>query len=226
MPGRPRSMTSSRGFHAPHTVRAYLRIKARSTRPILRTTMLHRIVLRSSTLALPQRRTVRTSSFLYDASVKHTADSYTKDDVDPTPPSDSSVYRVDASSENVQKPHEAPSGQWSRAGIKTSEYQSMSKTEPYTVPGSELRYGGKEALSKDKGPETSKSDEGPDGKASGGRIPEKTRWTWDPSTFFSTWDSCWKLITLGRMNTYVLWTVILTNCNIFCLRSQSMAPIL
>ncbi|KAH0588270.1 hypothetical protein J132_02604 [Termitomyces sp. J132] len=135
--------------------------------------MLSRNILLRSTLIFPLRRTLYTSPSLSNAAAKHTADSYTKDDVDPTPPSDSTVYRVDASSENVQKPHEAPSGPWSRAGAKTSEYQSMSKTEPYTVPGQELRYGGKETLSKDKGPETSKSDEGPDGKASGGRIPEK-----------------------------------------------------
>ncbi|KAG6886403.1 hypothetical protein C0992_004224 [Termitomyces sp. T32_za158] len=134
--------------------------------------MLYRIVLRRHTVVSPLRRTIHTSPYLGSASAKHTADSYTKDDVDPTPPSDSSVYRVDASSENVQKPHEAPSGPWSRAGVQTSEYQSMSKTEPYTAPGQELRYGGKETLSKDKGPETSKPDEGPDGKASSGRMPE------------------------------------------------------
>ncbi|KAG6887817.1 hypothetical protein C0995_012467 [Termitomyces sp. Mi166 len=133
--------------------------------------MFSRLVLRRSTLVLPLRRSIYTSPSLSNAAAKHTADSYTKDDIDPTPPSDSSVYRVDASSENVQKPHEAPSGPWSRAGVKTSEYQSV--TESYTVPGQELRYGGKEALPKDKGPEMSKPDEGPDGKDSGGRRPER-----------------------------------------------------
>lgn len=54
-------------------------------------------------------------------SVQHTADSYAKD-VDDTPAPDHQVYRMDPSNENVQKPYEAPSGEWSRAGVKTSEY--------------------------------------------------------------------------------------------------------
>ncbi|KAG6916459.1 hypothetical protein DXG01_006726 [Tephrocybe rancida] len=134
--------------------------------------MFSRIVRNRSTLAFPLRRTIYATPMLSNAAAKHTSDSYNRDDVDPTPPSDSSVYRVDSSSETVQKPHEAPSGEWSRAGTRTSEYQSASQTEPYAAPGQELRYGGKEALGKDKGSETSKSDEGPDGKASGGRKPE------------------------------------------------------
>ena len=48
--------------------------------------------------------------------VKHTPDTYRKE-VDATPPSDQE-------SDNVQKPHELPSG-YSRAGVKTGEYSSV-----------------------------------------------------------------------------------------------------
>ena len=53
----------------------------------------------------------------------HTPDSYSKE-VDHTPPSDAKVHRVDPDSDRVQKPHEAPSGEWSRAGVKTDEYRT------------------------------------------------------------------------------------------------------
>ncbi|KAG6815960.1 hypothetical protein H0H87_009873 [Tephrocybe sp. NHM501043] len=134
--------------------------------------MFSRLVQIRGALAVPLRRTIYASPTISNAAAKHTSDSYNRDDIDPTPPNDTSVYRVDSTSEKVQKPHEAPSGEWSRAGVKTSEYQSASKTEPYAAPGQDLRYGGKESYVKDKGPETSKPDEGPNGKASGGRKPE------------------------------------------------------
>ena len=100
---------------------------------------------------------------------QHTTDSYSKD-VDATPPDDSKIHRVDASSENVQKPHEPPSGKWSQTGAETA-YQHVSKSEPYKAPGEDARYGGKEEYSKDKGPETSDSGSGPTGKAKGGMKP-------------------------------------------------------
>lgn len=68
---------------------------------------------------------LRRSEQLQKSSESHTADSYSKD-IDYTPPEDTKIHRVDSSSENAQKPHEAPSGQWSQAGVKTSEYQSRS----------------------------------------------------------------------------------------------------
>jgi hypothetical protein len=103
----------------------------------------------------------------------HSPDSYNKD-VDSTPPPDSTIHRVDPTSESVQKPHEAPSGQWSRAGTQTSEYQSADESsQPYAAPGEDRRYGGKELYAKEKGPETSQPDEGPAGKASSGRKPER-----------------------------------------------------
>ncbi|KAF5369685.1 hypothetical protein D9615_010161 [Tricholomella constricta] len=141
--------------------------------------MLSRFTRTGTALAIHPRR-IATAALFHtsravcsgNAEIKHTADSYQKD-VDPTPPSDSSIYRVDPSSECVQKPHEAPSGEWSRAGTRTSEYQSVSKTEPYTLPGKDTRYGGKESWAKEKGPETSKRGEGPEGKDSGGRKQER-----------------------------------------------------
>jgi hypothetical protein len=58
--------------------------------------------------------------------IQHTTDSYAKD-VDNTPAPDHQVYRMDPATENVQKPYEAPSGEWSRAGVKTSEYVKGNK---------------------------------------------------------------------------------------------------
>jgi hypothetical protein len=52
----------------------------------------------------------------------HTPDSYSKD-VDVTPPPDPTTHRVDAASEAVQRPHEPPSGEYSRAGTKTKEFE-------------------------------------------------------------------------------------------------------
>ena len=102
-------------------------------------------------------------------SSSHTADSYAKDDVDPTPPQDSTIFRVDNSgSETSQKPYEPATGQWSRAGAQTSEYEHT--RDNYTTEGGPgLRYGAKEEYSKEKGPETTKRDEGPESKSRGGR---------------------------------------------------------
>ncbi|KAG1738766.1 hypothetical protein EDB19DRAFT_1877217 [Suillus lakei] len=104
----------------------------------------------------------------------HSADSYFKD-VDETPPQDPTIHCVDAASEAAQRPYEPPSGQWSQAGVRTSEYEHVSKDEPYDVPRGQakekkLGYGGTERL----GPETSHPGEGPDGQARGGRKPERS----------------------------------------------------
>lgn len=100
----------------------------------------------------------------------HTPDSYSKE-VDHTPPSDEKIHRVDPESDLVQKPYEVPSGEWSRAGIKTDEYRNVEgEKQPYAPKGGEnSRYGAGKTLAEDKGPETSKSDEGPDRKSSHGR---------------------------------------------------------
>ncbi|KIJ69679.1 hypothetical protein HYDPIDRAFT_104271 [Hydnomerulius pinastri MD-312] len=105
----------------------------------------------------------------------HSADNYFKD-VDESPPQDPSIHRIDAASEAAQRPHEPPSGQWSQAGMKTDEYRNANKEEPYdgleSGPEMKLRYGGTKKYSQDKGPETSKPDQGPEGSQRGGRKPE------------------------------------------------------
>ncbi|THH10300.1 hypothetical protein EW146_g8414 [Bondarzewia mesenterica] len=111
--------------------------------------------------------------------VDHTAESYFKE-ADLTPPLDSTIHRVDSSSDSVQRPYEAPSGEWSRAGTQTEEYTHVDRKQPYDVKtqnggsleGEKLRYGGKKPWSEEKGPETSKPDEGPTGKGAEGRKPE------------------------------------------------------
>lgn len=95
----------------------------------------------------------------------HSADHYFKD-VDENPPPDSTVHRVDAASEAVQRPYEAPSGKWSEAGTQTSEYQTVNKG--YDVKKDEekqLRYGGVDKTAK----RTGSPDEGPGDKDAGGR---------------------------------------------------------
>lgn len=99
----------------------------------------------------------------------HTPDSYSKD-IDHTPPSDKKVHRVDPDSDSVQKPYEAPSGKWSLAGVKTDEYRTVDEKHPYApIGGESARYGARKSLTEDKGAETSKSDDGPNGKSSLGR---------------------------------------------------------
>lgn len=120
-------------------------------------------------LILPPRiRTAKYSSKPTDP--PHSSDSYAKD-VDATPPPDHTVHRVDPTSEAAQKPHEPPSGEFSRAGTKTEEYTHVDKQgRPYAPPGKpEQRYGGKETYDREKGPETSHPGDGPEGKSSGGR---------------------------------------------------------
>lgn len=89
------------------------------------------------------------------------------------------MHRVDAASEAAQRVYEPPSGQWSQAGVRTSEYEHVNKDEPYDAPnglskGEKLRYGGTERFAQDKGPETSHPGEGPEGEARGGRKPERS----------------------------------------------------
>ncbi|KAI0068530.1 hypothetical protein BV25DRAFT_1817380 [Artomyces pyxidatus] len=134
-----------------------------------------------STRAQPSQTRPFSSSFAVAADPKsgeadHTAESYFKD-VDSVPPEDSTVHRVDSSSDAVQRPYEPPSGEWSQAGVKTEEYRSVDKHEPYETKSDgqgdeKLRYGGKETYSAEKGQETSQSGEGPEGKSAGGRKPE------------------------------------------------------
>ncbi|KIK70583.1 hypothetical protein GYMLUDRAFT_32624 [Collybiopsis luxurians FD-317 M1] len=107
------------------------------------------------------------SSFARPAAQPHTTDSYKKDDTDDSPSSDS-LHRVDPNSE-VQRPHEPPSGPYSRVGAESAEY--MNTNSKYN--GDHDRYGGKKQYLEEKGPETSNPDEGPAGKASKGLKPER-----------------------------------------------------
>lgn len=137
-------------------------------------------------------RRLAASSSTSTASRWHSTDSYSKD-VDSSPADDPTVHRVDPSSENVQKPHEAPSGRWSATGVEAGvdnaqgkkkegekatgmkEYSTMSGEKPYHAPGEDQRYGGKAPYEQEKGKnprETSGSHEGPEGSESGGRKPE------------------------------------------------------
>ncbi|CAA7263913.1 unnamed protein product [Cyclocybe aegerita] len=101
---------------------------------------------------------------------QHSPDTYSKD-VDDTPAEDKSVHRLDPNSDRVQKPHEPPSGQWSRAGVQTEEYRHVEgRNQPYAPEGGDRgRYGAQKSWREDKGPETSGGDEGPDAKGSHGR---------------------------------------------------------
>ncbi|KAJ3895117.1 hypothetical protein GG344DRAFT_73377 [Lentinula edodes] len=122
------------------------------------------------------------------AQPKHTSETYNKDDSDMSPPPDSKIHRVDPNSDS-QKPHEAPSGPYSRVlcfvftaaviadpvsfffkvGAESAEYKN---TNSKYNGDHDTRYGGKKQYNEDKGPETSKPDEGPAGKSSQGRKPE------------------------------------------------------
>ena len=75
----------------------------------------------------------------------HTPDSYSKE-VDRRPPPDEKIHRVDPDSDRVQKPYEAPSGEWSRAGVKTGEY--VEEKQPH-ARGESARYGARQTLTED-----------------------------------------------------------------------------
>ena len=107
-------------------------------------------------------------------SVQHNSDTYAKE-VDTSPAADQHVHRIDELNDNVQKPYEAPSGEFSRTGAMSAEYATMSKSDQPYAPkdeGEKLRYGGKKNWVDDKGPQTSKPGEGPAGSDAGGRKGE------------------------------------------------------
>lgn len=106
----------------------------------------------------------------------HTTDTYSKD-VDTSAAPDANVHRVDPSNEDVQKPYEPPSGEWSRAGVQSEEYRHMEGgkdakggKEPYApVGGDKGAYGSRQKWKDEKGPETSNPGEGPEGGSATGR---------------------------------------------------------
>jgi hypothetical protein len=106
----------------------------------------------------------------------HSADSYFKD-IDSEPPKDSTVHRVDSSSDTVQRPYEPPAGDFSKAGVDAAfKHKNAEKEDPYSTPGDhseeKMRYGGKESYGSEKKPETSGKGDGPTGASAGGRKPE------------------------------------------------------
>ncbi|KAI0329623.1 hypothetical protein GY45DRAFT_1279411 [Cubamyces sp. BRFM 1775] len=127
-----------------------------------------------------QRRGFSTSARRLES--KHTAESYFKD-VDNSPPASQKTHQVDSSAtgSQVQRPNEPMTGQFSRAGPDTKEYETVTHDGQYDVPpdhgpekDEKLRYGNIPGLdgsqSTDKG--VSKPGEGPEGASKGGRKPE------------------------------------------------------
>ncbi len=74
-----------------------------------------------------QKRTFSTSASIWEDKPKHTAESYFKD-VDSSPPSSTKTHQVDPSGTGaaVQRPNENLTGDFSRAGTQTKEYETVS----------------------------------------------------------------------------------------------------
>lgn len=125
-----------------------------------------------------QSRSFSTSARVH--AEKHTAETYFKD-VDDSPAS-GKVHQVDSSSTGaaVQEANGPTTGEYSRSGVGSKEYETVSKGDPYDVPPSagaekdqKLRYGGEPAnVESGKKDGASSPDEGPHGSAKEGRKPE------------------------------------------------------
>ncbi|OJT15481.1 hypothetical protein TRAPUB_7352 [Trametes pubescens] len=109
---------------------------------------------------------------------KHTAESYFKD-VDTSPPASSKTHQVDGSGtgSQIRRPNEPMTGEFSRAGPESKEYETTTKNGQYDTPpdhGAESeqkgRYGNMSELDGSKS--VSNKDEGPEGASKGGRKPE------------------------------------------------------
>jgi len=134
-------------------------------RPITRRSLFTAASLRATASQAPNRGGGSAGS------VQHNSDTYAKE-VDTSPAADQQVHRIDELNDNVQKPYEAPSGDFSRTGATSAEYATMSKSgQPYAPKeeGEKQRYGGTKSWADDKGPQTSKPGEGPAGSDAGGR---------------------------------------------------------
>lgn len=92
---------------------------------------------RPASFVCRQRPLQLTSRLIHTSPSSHKADPHSADhyfkDVDTSPPSDSTMHRVDAGVEGAQRPHDPPSGPWSRAGTQTDEYTNVDKG--YSLPG-------------------------------------------------------------------------------------------
>ena len=73
------------------------------------------------------KQTRRFSTSARRLAPNHTAETYFKD-VDETPPASQRTHQVDSSAtgSDVQRPDEPLTGEWSRAGAMTKEYQTVS----------------------------------------------------------------------------------------------------
>lgn len=79
-----------------------------------------------------KRRSFHTSSRRLEE--KHTADSYFKD-IDSTPPQSSKTHQVDSSDNKVVRPNEPATGDFSRAGMQTKEYATVSNLHALHATG-------------------------------------------------------------------------------------------
>jgi hypothetical protein len=113
-----------------------------------------------SIFSLTQALTGTTSTTVgYGIRQVHTPDSYSKE-VDYAPPKDEKIHRVDPESELVQKPHESPSGEWSRAGVKADEYRSGEENQPHaSKAGKSTHYSVRKTSTEYEEAETNKSNE-------------------------------------------------------------------
>ncbi|KAJ3506525.1 hypothetical protein NLJ89_g6818 [Agrocybe chaxingu] len=114
------------------------------------------LLSRNPSTRVPAHRLIGHRSVQTPAAGQHTPDTYSKD-IDDTPAGDKTVHRLDPDSDRVQKPHEPPSNQWSRAGVQTEEYHRVEgRNQPYAPEGGDKgRYGTRKSWPEDKGPETS-----------------------------------------------------------------------
>ncbi|KAJ7578142.1 hypothetical protein C8J56DRAFT_969108 [Mycena floridula] len=96
----------------------------------------------------------------------HSSDTYSKD-VDSNPPKDPKIHQVDPVGAKARSNATPPSDDPKTEGYETAQARS----EPYKAPGPKERYGAMGGTPGD-GDATSKPDEGPQGKESGGRKPE------------------------------------------------------
>ncbi|KAI0650882.1 hypothetical protein C8Q79DRAFT_900710 [Trametes meyenii] len=141
----------------------------------------HQFDEKSKSSGSQQRRAFSTSARRLE-DPKHTAESYFKD-VDDSPPASTKTHQVDGSGTGspVQRPNEPMTGEFSRAGPGTKEYQTVSHDGQYDLPPDEgpekdqkMRYGNVPQLDSSQSTQkgVSKPGEGPEGAAKGGRKPE------------------------------------------------------
>ncbi|KAF8956835.1 hypothetical protein BDZ97DRAFT_145570 [Flammula alnicola] len=121
---------------------------------MFRTPQIRSVLSTSRITRLTGQRNIPKSPIHTTASLlsgKHSADSYSKE-VDCTPPEDTTVYRIDPESDLVQKPYEPPSGEWSRAGVRTDEYRHVEGAkQPYAPQGGDKGGYGARKSGADKG---------------------------------------------------------------------------